>query len=86
MSRRMTVVFHNDQLYTELKVAAVRRHLTASAIIAEAVAEWLESREDAALLPVVKDARAEYEQKGGRPWDEVRQELSQAITKRNGKK
>jgi hypothetical protein len=31
MSRRMTVVFHDDELYTELKVAAVRHRVTASA-------------------------------------------------------
>jgi hypothetical protein len=86
MSRRMTVVFHNDELYTDLKVAAVRRRRTASEIIAEAVTEWLESREDAALTPVIKAARAEYKARGGRPWDEIRQEINQAISKRNGKK
>ncbi|MFA5065070.1 MAG: hypothetical protein WC566_06360 [Dehalococcoidia bacterium] len=86
MSRRMTVVFHNDELYTDLKVAAVRRRRTASEIIAEAVTEWLESREDAALTPVIKAARAEYKARGGRPWDEVRQEMNQAISKRNRKK
>ena len=86
MSRRMTVVFHNDALYTELKVAAVRRRLTASEIIAEAVTEWLESREDAVLVPVIKAARIEYQAKGGRLWAEVRQEVNQAISKRNGKK
>jgi predicted DNA-binding protein len=47
----MTVVFHDDELYTDLKVAAVRRRRTASEIITEAVTEWLESREDAALAP-----------------------------------
>jgi len=86
MSRRMTVVFHNDALYTELKVAAVRRRLTASEIIAEAVTEWLESREDAVLVPVIKAARIEYQAKGGRLLAEVRQEVNQAISKRNGKK
>jgi predicted DNA-binding protein len=86
MSRRMTVVFHNDELYTDLKVAAVRRRRTASEIIAEAVTEWLESREDATLTPVIKAARTEYKARGGRPWDEVRQEINQAISKRNGKK
>ena len=85
MSRRMTVVFHDDDLYTDLKVAAVRRRRTASEIIAEAVTEWLESREDAALLPVVKSARAEYQEKGGRPWAEVRQEVDQSVTRRKGR-
>lgn len=86
MSRRMTVVFHNDDLYTDLKVAAVRRRLTASEIIAQAVTEWLESREDAELAPVIKSARAEYQSKGGRPWAEVRKELDKSITRRNGSK
>jgi len=79
MSRRMTVVFHNDELYTDLKVAAVRRRLTVSEIIAEAVTEWLESREDAELATVIKASRAEYQAKGGRPWAEVRKELHKSI-------
>ena len=86
MSRRMTVIFHNDELYTDLKVAAIRRRLTASEIIAEAVTEWLESREDAELVSVIKAARAEYQAKGGRPWNKVRQETNQSIAKRNGKR
>ncbi len=86
MSRRMTVVFHNDELYTDLKVAAVRRRLTASEIIAEAVTEWLESREDAELVPVIKAAHSEYQAKGGRPWGEVRKQLDKSITRRNGSK
>lgn len=86
MSRRMTVVFHDDDLYTDLKVAAVLRRRTASEIIAEAVTEWLESREDAALLPVIKSARAEYQEKGGRPWSEVRQEMDRSIARNKEKK
>ena len=35
----MTVVFHDEELYTELKVEAARRHTAASEIIAEAVRE-----------------------------------------------
>jgi hypothetical protein len=86
MSRRMTVVFHNDELYTNLKIAAVRRRLSASEIIAQAVSEWLESREDAELVPVIKAARAEYRTKGGRSWDKVREETKQSITERNGRR
>ena len=82
MSKRMTVVFHNEDLYTYLKVEAARRHRPASDIIAEAVREWLESREDAELLPVVEVARTEWQEKGGRPWAEVEQELEEAVSKR----
>ena len=82
MSRRMTVVFHDEELYTYLKVEAARRHMPASDIIADAVREWLESREDAELLPVIETARAEWKEKGGRPWFEAEQELEEAVTQR----
>ena len=80
MSKRMTVVFHDEDLYTCLKVEAARRHKPASDIIAEAVREWLKSREDAELLPVIEAARAEWREKGGRPWSEVEQELEEAVS------
>jgi hypothetical protein len=67
MSRKMTVVFHNDELYIDLKIAAVRRRLAASEIIALAVTEWLKSREYMELMPLIKAARVEYQAKGGRP-------------------
>jgi len=76
MSKRMTVVFHDEDLYTDLKIEAVRRHKSATDIVAEAVQEWLEDREDAELLPAIKAARAEWQEKGGRPWAEAEQELS----------
>jgi hypothetical protein len=85
MSRRMTVVFHDDDLYTNLKVEAVRRRKPASDIVSEAVLEWLENREDAELLPVIDAARAEWEEKGGRPWAEVEREMTEALTKRESK-
>jgi hypothetical protein len=86
MSRRMTVVFHDNDLYTNLKVEAVRRRLTASEIISEAVTGWLESHEDAALLPVIESARAGYNAKGGRPWPKVHEEVRQSIRKPDGKR
>ncbi len=82
MTRRMTVVFHDEELYTDLKVEAARRHKAASNIVTDAVREWLESREDAELLPAIEAAHAEWEEKGGRPWSEVEAELQEAVTKR----
>ncbi|MCL0082033.1 hypothetical protein M1N89_02290 [Dehalococcoidia bacterium] len=82
MSRKMTVVFHDEELYTYLKIEAARRHMAASEIIADAVREWLESREDAELLPTIETARTEWEEKGGRPWDEVEREVEGAISQR----
>lgn len=82
MSRRMTVVFHDEDLYTYLKVEAARRHRPASDIITQAVRQWLESQEDAELLPVIETAHAEWQAKGGRPWDEVEKELEEAVSRR----
>lgn len=82
MSRKMTVVFHNEDLYTYLKVEAARRHMPASEIIADAVSEWLESREDAELLPAIEAARTEWKEKGGRSWSESERELEESISRR----
>ena len=76
MSRKMTVVFHDEDLYTYLKVEAARRHMPASEIIADAVNDWLESREDTELMP------AEWKEKGGRPWSEIEGELQESIVQR----
>jgi hypothetical protein len=84
MKRKMTVVFHDEDLYTELKVEAVRRRTAASDIVADAVREWLESREDADLLPAIEAARNEWKEKGGRPWSEVEQELKESVSRREG--
>ena len=86
MSRRMTVVFHDDDLYTNLKIEAVRRRKPASDIVSEAVLEWLESREDAELVPVIDAARAEWKEKGGRPWAEVEREMTEALAACESKK
>jgi hypothetical protein len=84
MSRKMTVVFHDEDLYTYLKVEAARRHTAASEIISDAVREWLESREDAELLPVIDSARTEWKEKGGRPWSEAEGELEESVERREG--
>lgn len=82
MSRKMTVVFHDEELYTNLKVEAARRHTPASEIITDAVRQWLENYEDAELIPVIEAARTEWKDKGGRPWSEVEQEMEEAVSRR----
>ena len=58
--------------------------MPASEIIADAVSEWLDSREDAELLPVIDSARTEWKEKGGRPWSEAERELEESISRREG--
>jgi len=82
----MTVIFHDEDLYMGLKIEAVKRRLSASNLIAEAVKELLESREDFKLIPIIEESRAGYDKKGGRTWDEVSGDLKQHIEKRAKKK
>ncbi len=82
MTRKMTVVFHNEELYTDLKVEAARRHIAASDIVSEAVQLWLDEKESEELRPLIEEARREYEEKGGRPWEEVEKELDEALARR----
>ena len=65
MSKRMTIVFDDDQPYTSLKVEAVRTGRHAKDIVAEAVREWIESAEDAELTAALDEARAEWQREGG---------------------
>ncbi len=80
--RKMTVVFQDEDLYTQLKIEAIKRRTPASNIVAEAVREWMESRYDASLLPEIKSRRQEWQEKGGRSWEDVESDLEINVNKR----
>ena len=65
MSKRMTVIFEDEALYTAVKVEAARKGRHAKDIVAEAVREWLEAREDEELRAGLEEARQEWREKGG---------------------
>ena len=75
MSKRMTIVFDNEDLYDALKEEAVRRGRPAKDIVAEAVQEWLEVREDEGLQADLAPARAEWQRLGGIEAQEFFQQL-----------
>lgn len=81
MKRKVTLVFHDEELYTKLKIEAVKRRTTASDIVSDAVREWLESREDEELIPVIESIKSEWEERGGRSWTEVEKELAEAVNR-----
>jgi hypothetical protein len=85
MKRKMTVVFQDEELYTRLKIEAVKRHIAASDIVASAVREWLESREDAELLPAIEEARNEWKEKGGRSWSDIERDMNRVLAVREAK-
>ena len=65
MSKRMTVIFNDEELYRALNIEAARQNRPAKDIIGEAVREWLDSREDADLANVIEEARAEWREQRG---------------------
>jgi hypothetical protein len=65
MVKRMTVVFDDEDLYTTLKIEAIRRGRAAKDIVSEAVREWLETREDEELQGEIEEARLAWEREGG---------------------
>jgi hypothetical protein len=82
MTKKMTVVFHDDELYTDLKIEAVRRNRPASAIVCEAVLAWLQAKEDEELIPMAETAISDWEQHGGFKLADVDREIEQARAKR----
>lgn len=70
MAKRMTVIFEDEALYTALKIEALREGRHSKDVIAEAVREWLEAREDAELKTDLEAARREWEREGGVPASE----------------
>ncbi|MCL5987037.1 MAG: hypothetical protein M1371_10840 [Actinobacteria bacterium] len=72
MSKRMTVVFKDENTYTHLKVEAAKRNMNASEIVSEAVVEWIESQEDLELSPLIKSSQGEVNSSGTKSWKELR--------------
>ena len=85
MSKRMTVIFEDEALYTALKVEAARKGRHAKDIIAEALREWLEAREDEELAADLEDRRNEWKEKGGRSWAAVERDVEGEIRRREKK-
>ena len=75
MSKRMTVVFKDENVYKHLKVEAAKRDINASEIVSEAVIEWIENREDVELAPLIKESQKEAKKKGTKIWNNVKEDL-----------
>jgi hypothetical protein len=75
MSKRMTVVFKDENTYTYLKVEAAKRNINASDIVSEAVVEWIESQEDLELSPLIKNSQNEIKSSSTKSWKELKNNL-----------
>ena len=75
MSKRMTIVFKDENIYRHLKVEAAKRDINASEIVSEAIVEWIESREDIKLAPLIKESQKEAKKNGTKAWTNVKEGL-----------
>ena len=71
----MTVVFKDENVYKHLKVEAAKRDINASEIVSEAIVEWIESREDIKLAPLIIKSQEETKKSGTKSWNKVKGEL-----------
>lgn len=69
----LTIRLPDPMLYQALQQAADERSVPIEVMVAEAVREWLQRREEEADLRAI----AEVESEGTIPWEEVRAEMRQ---------
>jgi plasmid stability protein len=62
---KITVSLDDEGLYRSLKVQAARSGRSVRDLIAEAIGEWLDRREEAEDVELATHALAEYEREGG---------------------
>lgn len=62
---KVTIAFHDDELYRSIKVIAARSGRQIRDVVEEALEEWLESREDAEDIAVSEEAIAAIERGEG---------------------
>ncbi len=67
---KVTFDLADPDLYRAIKVEAARSDRSVREIVEEALAEWLERREDAEDRASAEEALAEYARQGGTPADE----------------
>lgn len=81
--KKVTVVFEDDDLYTALKVQAARLNRPLKALVAEALEVWLEAEEEVEDIAAFREAMAEYREKGGIPWEDVRARARALLAERH---
>ena len=80
--KKVTVVFEDDELYTAVKVQAARQNRPVKELVTEALEAWLEAQEDVEDTILAQKALAEYREKGGIPWEEVRARMRAILAER----
>ena len=78
MSRRMTIVFDDEELYTALKVAAARSHRPAKDLVAEALTLLFEATVEEQRTIMLRSRMKGFAREGGAPVQQILRELGLA--------
>ncbi len=65
MSKKLTFVLPDDDLYLWLKAESVKRGRSSNSILTEALTEWLENHDNPELLAAIKALRSNWKKKHG---------------------
>lgn len=75
MSRRMTIVFDDEELYTALKVEAAKSHRTAKDLVADALRLMFEATRDEHETIMMRARMKGFARRGGAPVEKILEEL-----------
>jgi plasmid stability protein len=75
MTRRMTIVFDDEELYTALKVAAARSHRPAKDLVADALQIMFEASTEEHDTILMRARMKGYARQGGTPVEKILEEL-----------
>ena len=75
MTRRMTIVFDDEELYTALKVEAARTHRPAKDLVAVALQLMFEATVDEHDTILMRARMKGYARQGGTPVERILEEL-----------
>lgn len=75
MSRRMTIVFDDEELYTALKVEAAKSHRPAKDLVADALTLMFEATRDEHETILMRARMKGFARHGGAPVEKILEEL-----------
>lgn len=75
MTRRMTIVFDDEELYTALKVEAAKTHRPAKDIVADALHLIFEATAEEHDTILMRSRMKGYARQGGTPVEKILEEL-----------
>lgn len=79
---KITIVFEDDELYRAVEAQAAKLGRPMKAVVTEALEAWLEALEGTEDLAEYRASMAEYRDKGGIPWEQIKAKMRAILAER----